>query len=133
MERNLFSTPYEHAAVEVDTRSRPAMQLRFANESLITARMGMDDRREPAKLYCHEWAGPVYLPRRGHGVGKHFLASIAGETRNYQFDAGRDALTLEPIAQQPVIRWLVDSRFVAREWAVREAARHAKSKTFRRQ
>jgi hypothetical protein len=132
VERNLFSTPYDHAAIEVDTSSPAALRLKVKDETLVAARLAAENLRHPGSIDDFAWAGPVFLPRGTRKVRKFFWAKIAGETRNYPFDAERDVLELRRSVRQPVIASLIESQFVAREWAVREAAAHAKSKTYRR-
>ena len=64
--------------------------------------------------------------------GKWFSAKLSGDTRTYPFLPGEDVVTIRPTKEDGVLQALSDSRFVGREWIVRENARHAKSKTYRR-
>jgi hypothetical protein len=132
VERNCFATPYDHAAINVDTSSPAALRLKVKDETLVAARLAADNLRQPASVGDFTWAGPVFLPRGKRDERKFFWARIVGKTRSYPFDAHRDVLELRPSVRQPMIASLIESSFVAREWAVREAASHAKSKTYRR-
>jgi hypothetical protein len=66
-----------------------------------------------------------------HRRGQAFWARIRGRTSIYPFLAGRDEFELRPAAGSEVLAALVDSNFAPVEWAVREDALHAKSKTYR--
>ena len=85
------------------------------------------------KRHSPLWEGPIFLPKTGGPCdsGKVFFAKIAGLTRTFSF-APTDGLTIASNQNSPVLQWLIDSRFKGVEWAVRETATHAKSKTMRR-
>jgi hypothetical protein len=77
----------------------------------------------------------VFLPasRRGKSVpGKLFFARISGHTQTYPFLHPGDSVTITPAQDTEVLQALLDSHFAGKEWAVREDATHAKSKTYAR-
>jgi hypothetical protein len=130
VERNLFSTPYDHAAIDVECQWPASFQLTQKNEVLLGARMAAGGSREEPSVGDFAWRGPVYLPRGNRGGQKYFWAKIGGETHGYPFDGTCDVLSLQPNSGQRVVDLLIESRFAAFAWAVREAAAHAKSKTY---
>jgi hypothetical protein len=122
-ERVFFSTPYVHAGVEVSAGNRPSCVLRTGGCEAFEARMAAIPAKET--LAGEVWKGEVYLPDRE----KMFHAVLAGDTRRRAFDPS-DRLSMR--GGSPIIRALVESDFVPREWIVRSDARHRKSKTCRR-
>jgi hypothetical protein len=132
-ERAFFATPYDHGDVSVSASLPVSVQLGLGGEVAFRAAMHADGS-EPAQLGEGGWSGPVFLPRgrRGAGEGRLFVARIRGRTRTEPFVPSRDAVTLRPSPGCEVLQALVDSHFAGREWAVREDATHAKSKTYRR-
>jgi hypothetical protein len=66
----------------------------------------------------------------GRRDGKFFIAKITGDTRVYPFLRSEDTVLLSPVRGSDVIQALIDSGFACKEWAVREDATHAKSKTY---
>jgi hypothetical protein len=122
-ERVFFSTPYVHAGVEVSAGDRPSCVLRTGGCEAFEARMAAIPAKET--MAGEVWKGEVYLPDRE----KMFYAVLAGDTRRRAFDPS-DRLSMR--GGSPIIRALVESDFVPREWMVRSDARHRKSKTCRR-
>jgi hypothetical protein len=137
-ERKFFSTPYCHGDVRVSTTCPAAIQLFQGGEMLFEARMHTGagvPPRVPARRGEEGWEGPVFLPptRRGKaGPGNWFYASIRGQTEAYPFVPSHDGLTIRQAAGYDVLQTLLDSHFVASEWAIRTDATHAKSKTYKR-
>lgn len=137
-ERNLFSTPYHHGLVRVSTDIPAAVQLTFQGKRIFEATMNPvtpDSKREASSIANDGWEGPIFLPdprRRSPDDGKLFVARIAGKTHTYPFLASHDTLTLSTSSDHGGIQALSESRFVPREWVIREDAVHAKSKTYRR-
>jgi hypothetical protein len=137
-ERVFFATPYYHGDVRVSASFPAAIQLAVNGEVAFQAEMqahtsGRD--REPSRRGEDGWEGPVFLPasRRGKGdQGYLFFARIRGQTLTYPFLPAQDSLTLKSTPGSEVVQALADSHFVAKEWAVREDATHAKSKTYKR-
>jgi hypothetical protein len=134
-ERTLFSTPYSHAEVRVSCRP-VFVKCIPAHEVIFQADMHADNSappREPVRRGVDGWEGPVFLPG-GKGQetrdGKFFIAKITGDTRVYPFLPSADSLLLSRSQESDVIQALIDSRFACKEWAVREDATHAKSKTY---
>lgn len=138
VERTLFSTPYDHGALKVDVGLPALVQLTLDNTVILKFQMSTDSTslgREPVRSGEESWVGPVFLPlgrRMGPNEGKWFLAKIGGHTLSYPFDPARDLATVFAVPTQPVVQWLNESRFSPQEWVVREAAHHAKSKTYPR-
>jgi len=138
VERNVFSTPYDYGVAEVAVEPLASLQLTVGGAVVLRAAMSADNlaRRPPAQAASDGFAGPVFLPPKRAGGAPNrlnwFYADIAGETTTYSFDPAHDHLSLRPTPGQPLIQSLVDSRFVATQWAVRSAATHKKSKTYRR-
>ncbi|MGE0608075.1 MAG: hypothetical protein AB7O62_13355, partial [Pirellulales bacterium] len=90
--------------------------------------------RHSSDSLTQTWSGPIFLPRQpgDHGPGKWFQALLAVETLTHAFMA-EDRLTLDASSSDLFMRWLVDSNFMPQVWSIRQAARHARSKTFARQ
>jgi hypothetical protein len=89
--------------------------------------------REPVRCGVDGWEGPVFLPGskgRERRDGKFYIAKITGDTQVYSFLPIEDTLLLSPSRSSDVIQSLIDSGFTCKEWAVREDAMHAKSKTY---
>jgi hypothetical protein len=120
---------------EVTIEPAALFQLTIGGAVALRATMSTDPASQRAATHAASdgFAGPVYLPARKPGVRLNwFYADIAGETNTFPFDPAHDSLTLRPTAGQPMIQGLIDSRFTAQSWAVRSAATHRKSKTYRR-
>ena len=133
-ERTLFSTPYSHADVRVSCRP-VFVKCTTTREVIFHADMHADysaPSREPVRCGVDGWEGPVFLPGgKGRGRdGKFFIAKITGDTRVYPFLPNEDSLLLSRSQGSDVIQALIDSGFACKEWAVREDATHAKSKTY---
>jgi hypothetical protein len=136
-ERVFFSTPYYYGDVRVSA-SFPA-SIHLVEKAEIVFRAEMDANasgpgREPSHTGEAAWDGPVFLPERGRGKGRQgnvFFARIRGHTQTYPFLPARDSLMFTPSADSEVFQALKESHLVAKEWAVREDATHAKSKTYK--
>jgi hypothetical protein len=98
--------------------------------------MGLDPAgspRAPLREGDEGWAGPVYLPESAPGSGgRLFFARLHGLTSTYAFREGVDSVVVHPTEAAGQLRTLLASGFQAVEWAVRERAVHAKSRTYRR-
>src|SRR5262245_30736734 len=133
-ERVLFQTPYLHGDVRVST-SPASIQLAKRGEVVLRAAMRADaaaPNRSPSRSGDDGWEGPVFLPSRGPGKEKAFFARVRGHTHSYAFLPAEDEVTIRPGRDSEALQALIDSRFAGREWAVREDAAHAKSKTYAR-
>jgi hypothetical protein len=134
IERNWFTTPYEYGKVDVDVAIPASFRLEKTSGLVLRAEMSAEvgaTSREPVRAGDECWEGPIYLPGpRGSGdaSGKYFYARIAGQTRTYPYNPG-DVLEIKPTPGLPVLQRLVDSGFTGKEWAIRAAATHARSKT----
>jgi hypothetical protein len=136
-ERAFFATPYHHGDVRVSASFPASIQLGQGGEVVFRAEMHADGSaaRDGSRLGEGGWAGHVFLPggRRGPGrEGRLFFARIRGQTRTDPFLPSQDAVTLRPWPGCDVLQALLDSHFAGQEWAVREDATHAKSKTYQR-
>jgi hypothetical protein len=136
-ERTLFSTPYVHAQVDVAIGPPAKLLIMQSNKQLLRAELADGDpagSRQPQRAGDELWEGPIYLPSRPGGdpaSRQQFYGRVGGFTRTYSFDP-RDSLALEPPASAPVLQILLDSGFAATQWAIRDDAHHARSKTVRR-
>lgn len=134
-ERNVFSTPYDKGAVWVLTELPASARLARGGEVLFEARMKATPSaggREPAQRGNDGWSGPVFVPEMANQESpptRAFLAEVTGDTSVYPF-APEDRLAVQP-ASDP-LRRLCDSGFAGVKWSIRAAARHLKSKTYRR-
>ena len=137
-ERVFFSTPYYHGYVGVSASFPACIHLIKEGEVVFRAEMEANASgpgREPSCRGEDGWEGPVFLPenRRGKGrQGNLFFARLRGYTLTYQCNPSKDSVTIRPSPDSENLQALVASHFVAKEWAVREDATHAKSKTYKR-
>lgn len=137
-ERVFFTAPYDHADVRVSASFPASMHLVKQAEVLFQAEMraGISGpSRAPSRREENDWEGPVFLPegRRGKGRrGDVFFARIRGHTQTYPFLHAQDSVTFRPARDSEALQAFLDSHFVAKEWAIREDATHAKSKTYTR-
>jgi hypothetical protein len=137
-ERVFFAAPYDHADVRVSASFPASMHLVKQAEVLFQAEMRANSSgpsRVPSRREEHSWEGPIFLPkgRRGRGrQGDLFFARIRGYIETYPFIPAQDSLALRPARGSEALQALLDSHFVAKEWAIREDATHAKSKTYTR-
>jgi hypothetical protein len=136
-ERVFFATPYYHGDIGVSASLPASIHLAKEREGVFRVEMRTDIRgpgREPSRRGEEGWEGPVFLPERRPGIrqGNLFFARVCGQTCTYPFLPGVDSVIIEPAHNSEILRPLLDSHFVAREWAVRNDATHAKSKTYKR-
>jgi hypothetical protein len=137
-ERVFFSTPYYPGDVRVATSYPSSIQLLKGGEVVFRAEMQADissPKRKPSRSEEDCWEGPIFLPGKGRGKdgqGKWFFARLRGHTQTYPFLHSLDAVTIKPSRGGDVLQALLDSHFAGKEWAVREDATHAKSKTYKR-
>ena len=132
VERAFFSTPYLSGRVEVETAMPFSVLLEKKGATLFHAQFGGTER-EPLKEGEDGWKGPVFLPQHSSQKTKPrrwFYADVHGATKVYPFVKEQDKTTIQPFADAEIFQWLIDSQFEATQWFVREAASHAKSKTY---
>jgi hypothetical protein len=131
-ERALFGTPYSFGNVRVSTLGAAAIQL--IQGGAVVFRAEMADAREPLHSGADGWQGPIFLPRnrRKKNQDKLFFGRITGHTQTYPFLQATDMLMIRPSPGTGILQALIDSHLVVHEWAVREDATHAKSKTYAR-
>jgi hypothetical protein len=135
-ERALFSTPYSYGDVCLSVSVPASIRLVGDGDVVFRAEMGVDTterEREPSQRGESGWQGTVFLPESGRGKrrqGNVFFVKIRGHTQTYPFLPGVDFLTIAPSPDTHVLQELIDSRFVATEWVIREDATHARSKTY---
>lgn len=125
-ERVFFQTPYRLAALAVDARAPAGFNVSADGQNLFSARMRANVTPEPA----HEalWEGAIYLP----GGEKVFYARLSGPAAVYPWEA-TDLMTISSTAGGSIFQRLAESGFEGREWLVRPAAVHARSRTFPRE
>ncbi|WP_425617951.1 hypothetical protein NA78x_001641 [Anatilimnocola sp. NA78] len=129
IERNLFSTPYYPGQIRVAAQAPATFQINERGVTLIDAAIG--GTAPPTKIAEETWQGPIFLPRKNGGPQKLFVARLEGRTEHFPFVPAADQFTLTPSDSCAVIRELVESQFTPYAWHVRQAAAHAKSKTYR--
>jgi hypothetical protein len=136
IERTFFATPYFPAEVVVIVEPPASFVAAPWKKSPLVAVMDPDAAaRTPLRSGDEGFWGPIFLPslRLGAaGADKFFVAKISGATRVFAFDQDHDSVIMDPASGPPVLQWLIDSGFRGQEWHVRAAARHGKSKTYRR-
>lgn len=130
IERNMFGTAYYAGEIALESEFPANFMLAARQQPLVLATLGQEPR-EPQAIADEHWQGTVFLPRKNGGPQKLFVAKLAGRTEQYAFVPSADLLTLGRSAACPPIGWLIDSGFTPQTWAVRQAAAHAKSKTYR--
>ena len=133
-ERTFFATPYDHGDVRLSGSPPASIDLAKNGEGEFRAVLRAEGR-EPARRGEERWEGPVFLPEARPGKvrqGNLFYARLGGQTQTYPFIPDQDSLTLAPAPASTLLQLLHQSRFAGKAWAVREAAAHAKSKTYKR-
>ena len=134
MEQRYFQTPYTYGNVEVQCVSQPSFRLKQRTGEMV---MAVQTTPRAGALKVHEhWEGAIYLPPRpakSRTPGNVFYARLSGLTEISPFLPGEDTLRITPSRSDPVLGWLLESGFVGREWHVRSAATHARSKTYPRE
>ena len=125
-ERAFFRTPYELANIQLNEQPPARFEVSDAGQVVCTATM--TGATEPPRHEAQEWQGRIYLPPRG-SRRELFYARLAGPTDVYAFGAA-DSLTIRPRPGDEVLGCLVESGFAGREWRVRAAAVHARSRTY---
>jgi hypothetical protein len=137
-ERAFFATPYCHGDVRLSPSLPASLQLLKGGEVVFRAEMQADAtalRRESSPSGEDAWEGPIFLPGipgKRDQQGKVFFAKIRGHIQTYPFLHSKDSLTIRSSSDSEILQALLDSHFVGKEWAVREDAMHAKSKTYKR-
>lgn len=129
IERTMFGTPYYPGQVTVDPQSPAKMQLSERGQPLITAARSAESP-EPAQFVDENWQGAIFLPTKQGRTQQLFIAKLAGATEHSPFAAASDSFALARAENCPALSWLLDSHFTPQRWAIRQAAAHAKSKTY---
>lgn len=131
-EYRLFGTPYAFGKVHVSATLPASVRLTHQQELLFRAEMGSGIVPPESPPHQDGWDGPIFLPsrREGEGSSRLFFAKIHGATQPAVFQPSRDVLEIRPSRKFPVFQALIDSRFEATEWLVRQDAMHMKSKTY---
>lgn len=122
-ERVFFQTPYHLAELAVAERAPAGFSVAAEGQTLFSASMSADVAAAPASETV--WQGAIYLP----GGGKVFYARLSGPAAVYPWGQA-DRLTINPPPGENIFRRLVESGFAGREWLVRPAGVHARSRTF---
>jgi hypothetical protein len=135
VERTFYHTPYYRANILVETRLPASFEVSLAEGMILSAQMSPDsaaDTRKPLRSQEESWEGPILLPRaEAQQEGKLFFAKLSGPADAYAF-AARDTITLAPTPRAPIVEWLAESEFSPQEWAIRETATHARTKSVNR-
>ena len=135
VERTFFGTPYAWSRIGIEVASEVAYEAHLGDVLLLRAAMGpatSAERLSAAPWTDEDWRVPIYLPPRRPGQpGKVFHGRLRGPTRTIPFDPDCDTFHACSDSPFPALDWLSQSRFVPREWIVRPAATHSKSKTVR--
>jgi len=136
VERALFSTPYRHGRMRVDTGLPGSITLFEGRDAALGAVMGPNGcaaRREPMRVGDDGWEGPVFLPRKERGPrasGKWFFAKLGGHTLVYPFLPEVDQVKVGLGRDQDDLRRVIESGFSGEDWSIREDSRHSRTKTF---
>lgn len=130
IERNLFGTPYAAGKLEVEPQLPARLQVVQQRQTLISASTSAG-QRAATEVADENWQGAIFLPRRGTRQQQMFVAKLTGRTEHYPFRESGDSLKLSRSAICESIGCLIDSNFTPQTWALRQAAAHAKSKTYR--
>ncbi len=132
VERLWFATPYRHGAVELSPELPAYVQCVCDAALVFRAQMGEGGQQSRAPLLEQEdgWEGPVFLPSRGRRRGRVFYAVVRGTTRTYRFDPHQDQLEIHAHDQAPIFAELLESDFMAEQWALRLDAVHARSPSY---
>lgn len=130
IERNIFGTPYYFGEIAVEPQFPANFTIVAARQPIVAAMMHKQSR-EPRAIAEENWQGTIFLPRKNSGPQQLFIAKLAGRTEHFDFIPTDDRLTLSRCESCPTIGWLIDSGFTPQTWAIRQAAAHAKSKTYR--
>lgn len=125
-ERMFFRTPYFQGDIQLENRLPVSIKLQDKTDVLLGAEMSAPD--VPPIVEYQEWQGPIFLPNNS---GK-FFAVLAGETDHYPFSPQTDRFELKPSPRYEIFQQLIESNFVGTTWSLRSNARHAKSKTYKR-
>jgi hypothetical protein len=135
VERVLFSTPYRFGDVRVAALFPASILLLLSGAVVFQTTMeGATRGRMPARSEEDCWEGPIFLPSHGRQKdrSKLFFGRLRGHTETYPFLPSRDAAMIRPSADSEILQSLLDSHFAVEEWAVRQDAAHARSKTYKR-
>jgi len=123
-ERAFFQTPYVPAGIEVS--EQPPISIAAGRNGATRFAASLARETPRAGHEAQDWEGAIYLP----GGEKVFYARLTGSTDVYPFTAA-DTLALHPGEDDAALRQLAESGFAGREWRVRAAATHSRSKTYR--
>lgn len=121
IERQMFHTPYYHAAISVAARH---IRLARQGHPLLDACLPESAFSEHSADECREWR--LTLPTT---KPQYFYARLEGHTEYYA-SAGSTAQLFDHPAQPPAFAYLRQSNFRLHTWSVRATARHSKSKTY---
>jgi len=132
VERTFFHTPYYFGDLAVTARGTPSVRLQRGGRTLLDARFSSSNRT-PIRSREEGWEGPIHLGKRAAGDPRRmFFARLWGHTRVYPFDSKTDVFNVSGGTDEQPFRWLHEGGFQPREWHIREAAVHSKSKTILR-
>jgi hypothetical protein len=135
VERTLYKAPYHRAEIAVTSQGiQSSARIDERGEMVLEARMA--GHPAPVEPVQNVWEGPIYLPRamvREKDPARYFFVRLEGLTQIYPFLPGQDSLSLGMARPEGIAGALRDSHFEARAWWIREAGRHSKSKSLKRE
>jgi hypothetical protein len=132
-ERAFFHTPYYPASIDVGVELPSRVRVVRGRDVWFQAGMGMTPA-PPFRTGEEWWQGPIFLPARRAGEkdgDRLFFGKVGGPTRVYAH-APDCAVHFHPTPDHPALQFLLASSLDVKEWHVREAATHAKSRTVAR-
>ena len=128
VERGIFSSPYSHANVRLDTRLPASFGVLQGKDWYFSAQMAAQARLVNAE--SEVWEGIIYLPGdRILGLHHHFYASLGGRTHTSPFVPGQDRFYINSSTPRKVFNWLQDSCFSPQTWKISLDAVHSRSVT----
>jgi hypothetical protein len=129
-ERTFFRTPYSAGDVAVAAADPVSVELRLGGRTAF--RVARTVALPTTAAAEGGWDGIVFLPSARPEMDRSFHARVRGVTTTLPFDAASDTIQIHTDSDAPVLRSLLDSGFVPKEWQLRSDATHAKSTTYTR-
>jgi len=128
VERTIFKTPYALGQMDVEPMSPARLRVCEHGAELFRAVQGAAS--EPESIVDETWEGPIFLPKSANRPPQLFIAQLNGRTEHHPFVADRDQLSISSTANHAAVRSRIESKFTPTRWHLRQAAAHAKSKTY---
>lgn len=134
-ERVFFQTPYDLAEIELNLTRPYRLAVAQRGKPLLLAELGAAPGGEvssPLRSGWEVWEGPIYLADRSaapSAPARWFAARLEGEAQVFAVQPPSDRVELHEHAAWPLLAEFRRSGFQAREWLLRPAGRHRRSKT----